>query len=229
MNSSLWLALALGLRHGTDPDHLMAIDGLSRIRPRSTNGLLFALGHGLVVTALAVGVGNLLAHKLASLGPWILIGLGIVNFWKLCRPPASLIKTRNEPVFAQPFLLGMVMAAGFETSSQLAALIVSGEGNPWLVGGSFSSGMVLVDGLDGYLAASTTGLAVSGARNALLASRTLGVLVVIFSLGLGLAELVGVAINPYALPLGLTLFVVVVVVRLWARRGTRNTRQSICW
>jgi nickel/cobalt transporter (NiCoT) family protein len=51
MNSTLWIALALGLRHATDPDHLTAIDGLSRMRPRATNGLLFALGHGLVVTS----------------------------------------------------------------------------------------------------------------------------------------------------------------------------------
>jgi high-affinity nickel-transport protein len=60
MNSALILALGLGVRHGTDPDHLTAIDGLSRIRPSAANGLLFALGHGAVVTMLAVGVGELI-------------------------------------------------------------------------------------------------------------------------------------------------------------------------
>ena len=41
----------------TDPDHLAAIDGLTRIRPRAMNGVFFALGHGLVVILLAVGIG----------------------------------------------------------------------------------------------------------------------------------------------------------------------------
>jgi len=226
MNSSLWLALALGLRHGTDADHLTAIDGLSRIRPRATNGLFFALGHGLIVTVLAVGVGHMLAARLAPLGPWILIGLGVANFWKVFRPPPAFLKATKEPIFTQPLLLGMAMAAGFETASQLAALMIAGQGNPWLAGGIFSSGMVLVDGLDGYLAASTIGLAVGGQRNARIASRVLGVLVVMFSLSLGLAELLGVAINQFALPLGLTLFVIVVAIRLWARRDSKNTRQN---
>jgi high-affinity nickel-transport protein len=55
VNSTLVLAFVLGVRHGTDPHHLTAIDGLSRLRPRPTNGLLFAIGHGSVVTLLAAG------------------------------------------------------------------------------------------------------------------------------------------------------------------------------
>ena len=86
MNSTLWIALALGLRHGTDPDHLTAIDGLSRLRPRATNGLLFALGHGLVVTLLAAGVGHVAAGRIDFLGPWMLILIGVVTLWKLLRP-----------------------------------------------------------------------------------------------------------------------------------------------
>jgi high-affinity nickel-transport protein len=38
MNAVAVVGLALGMRHGTDPDHLAAIDGLTRIRPRGTNG-----------------------------------------------------------------------------------------------------------------------------------------------------------------------------------------------
>ena len=49
----------------------------------------------------------------------------------------------------------MLLAAGFETASQFAALILTNQLNPWLVGAAFTSGMVIVDGLDGYLAAST--------------------------------------------------------------------------
>src|SRR5258706_15226717 len=60
-----WLALIavvflLGLKHGLDPDHLAAIDGLTRFnasrRPLLSrwSGLLFSAGHGVVVTAAAV-------------------------------------------------------------------------------------------------------------------------------------------------------------------------------
>src|SRR5258705_3357227 len=62
-----WLSLVavvflLGLKHGLDPDHLAAIDGLTRFnaanRPRLSrwSGLLFSAGHGLVVTLVAVAV-----------------------------------------------------------------------------------------------------------------------------------------------------------------------------
>jgi hypothetical protein len=51
--------------------------------------------------------------------------------------------------------------------------------------------MALVDGLDGYLAASTLNLAASGESNARAASRILGILVVLFAFGLGGAELMG--------------------------------------
>jgi nickel/cobalt transporter (NiCoT) family protein len=216
VNSTLLIAFALGVRHGTDPDHLTAIDGLSRIRPRASNGLLFAIGHGSVVTLLAAGVGRFVAGRVAFLGPWMLMLIGAVNLWKVCRP-APLSCVARRPIVAQPFLLGMLLAAGFETASQLSALILASEVNPWLFGAAFSSGMVLVDGLDGYLAASTLSLAARGDMNARIASRFLGIVVVIFSFGLGGAELVGYEINLYALPLGLMLFAVVIAIRIWAR------------
>src|SRR5438552_9160059 len=130
MNSTLWIALALGVRHGTDPDHLTAIDGLSRLRPRATNGLLFAIGHGSVVTLLAAGVGQVIAGRLAFLGPWMLILIGGVNLWKVVHPSSSRAGAR--PIVAQPFLLGVILAAGFETASQLSALMLAGQTNPWL-------------------------------------------------------------------------------------------------
>src|SRR5258705_12699980 len=79
MNSVLVLAFALGVRHGVDPDHLTAIDGLSRVRPRRANGLYFAIGHGLVVTALAAGFGRVLAGRAAFLGPLALVTIGLGN------------------------------------------------------------------------------------------------------------------------------------------------------
>lgn len=221
MKSVLIIAFALGMRHGTDPDHLTAIDGLSRIRPRATNGLYFALGHGLVVTALAVGVGQAVAGRFAFMGPWILFLIGFVNLWKVFRvsptPPAS-----KRPIVAQPFLLGMLLAAGFETASQLAVLVLAAQTNPWLLGLAFCGGMVVVDGFDGYLAASTQNLATTGETNAIIASKLLGILVVFFSFSLGGAELLGFELDRFALPLGLALFASVIAIRVWARTGSRS-------
>jgi len=148
----------------------------------------------------------------------LLILIGAVNLWKVARPsPPPLVVKR--PVVAQPFILGMLLAAGFETASQLSALILADQANPWLLGAAFSGGMALVDGLDGYLAASTLTLAAIGQTKARTASRLLGILVVVFSFGLGGAELLGVDVNQFALPLGLVLFAIVIGVRIWVRAG----------
>jgi high-affinity nickel-transport protein len=225
MNSTLIIGFALGLRHGADPDHLTAIDGLSRIRPRSTNGLYFALGHGLVVTLLAVGIGKALAGRTEFLGPWLLIIIGAVTLWRLLRssPPQSRIK---RPIVAQPFLLGMILAAGFETASQLSALVLAGRTNPLLLGLVFSAGMVVVDGIDGYLAASTQNLASAGLSPARNASRMLGILVVVFSFVLGGGELLGLDLDGIALPLGIGLFVILTGFRIWARSGPGQTPED---
>lgn len=215
MNPVLLLGFALGLRHGTDPDHLAAIDGLTRLRPRPTNGLFFALGHGFVVVLLAVGVGQILANRLSFLGPWTLIIIGAINLWRLLSNSKTTVARR--PAVGQPLLLGMLLAAGFETSSQLSALILAGEGNPWLLGAVFSLGMVVVDGIDGALAAATQRQAASGASRAITCSRALGVIVVIFSFGLGFSELAGFELDRAALPIGIGLFIAVVGIRIWAR------------
>ena len=63
--SGLVPMFVFGLRHGLDPDHIACIDGLTR---RALNhehdhahwiGTLFALGHGLLVTGIAVGMSQL--------------------------------------------------------------------------------------------------------------------------------------------------------------------------
>ena len=161
MNAIAVMGLALGMRHGTDPDRLGAIDGLARIRPRTTNGIYFALGHALVVMLFAMRIGHFLASRLAFAGPWSLIVIGLVNLWRLF-PGAAAPRIRSRPIVVQPLLLGMLLAAGFKTASQLSALILAGQGSAWLLGVAFSFGMVLVDGLDGYLAASTQRLAAIG-------------------------------------------------------------------
>jgi nickel/cobalt transporter (NiCoT) family protein len=224
MNPLAVMSLALGMRHGADPDHLAAIDGLARIRPRATNGLYFALGHIVVVMLLAIGIGHFLASRFAFVGPWSLIVIGVVNLWRLLREaPAPPIK---RPVIVQPFLLGMLLAVGFETASQLSALILAGQGTAWLLGLAFSFGMVLVDGLDGYFAASTQRLAVIGQARAKAASRILGIIVVIFAFGLGGAELLGTELASIELPLGISLFATVLGIRIWARSKGPATRDA---
>src|SRR2546426_11580890 len=62
MTGLIGLVFALGLRHGFHPDHLVAIDGLTRssarVRPGMSrwSGLFFSLGHGAVVTLVGLGV-----------------------------------------------------------------------------------------------------------------------------------------------------------------------------
>lgn len=80
-----------------------------------------------------------------------------------------------------------------------------------------STEMVLVDGIDGSLAASTQSLAAIGQTNALRASKMFGVIIVIFSFGLGGAELIVIELDRFILPLGVGLFAVVIGIRIWAR------------
>jgi nickel/cobalt transporter (NiCoT) family protein len=215
----LALAVALGLRHGVDPDHLSAIDALSRLRPSRWNGVIFALGHGFVVTLLAVGIGGLLARTVAPYAPWLLIALGMTNLWRLFRPAVH----RRHPLDAQlaqtsPLLLGVLFGAGFETSSQLSVLFLAGSLSPFVVGAVFTIGMVLVDGVDGYMASRTQTHAMAGGLSARRSSRALGILVVISSFLLGGAELLNLNIDALALPIGITLFVVVLGIRILALR-----------
>jgi len=169
---------------------------------------------------LAAGIGHVIAGRFAFIGPWTLILIGGANLWRIFCAPQLPVSVKR-PIVAQPFLLGMLLAAGFETASQLSAMILAGQTNAWLLGTFFSCGMLLVDGLDGYLAASTQQLAAIGQANAKAASRLLGILVVIFSLGLGGAELASMNLDRFALPLGLTLFVTVIGIRVWARSSSR--------
>jgi high-affinity nickel-transport protein len=215
----LTLAIALGLRHGVDPDHLAAIDGLSQLRPSKWNGVVFAIGHGVVVTLLAVGMGDLLARLIGPYAPWLLILLGGVNLWRLGSPVTHHHQRLSHFARSSPLVLGVLFGAGFETASQLSALMLAADINPWVLGILFSAGMVLVDGVDGYLASRTQSQAMTGGHRAVRASRALGVFVVIFSFGLGGAELLKLDVDRIALPLGCALFVYLIALRVWTLRA----------
>ena len=90
------LVFALGLRHGLDPDHLVAIDGLTRSTRSRWCGLFFSLGHGVVVTLIGVAVALAASDRqapawLEQTGAGISIGvllvLGFANLALVLRAP----------------------------------------------------------------------------------------------------------------------------------------------
>src|SRR5215471_866581 len=111
----LTLVGPLCLRHGVDPDHLAAIDGLSRVHPSRWNGVLFAAWHGALVTLLAVGVGGLLAGKLEPYAPWLLIFLGVLNLWRIRKAATHRHSRFFGLQISSPLVLGILFGAGFET------------------------------------------------------------------------------------------------------------------
>jgi high-affinity nickel-transport protein len=153
-----WLALIamvfmLGLKHGVDPDHLAAIDGLTRFnagrRPLVSrwSGLLFSAGHGVVVTSVAIAVATVSTHSKApewldDTGTWISIAfltlLGAVNFVAVVRTPKGEVvrpvgmKSRlfsrftevDHPIFIAA--VGAAFAISFDTISQAVLFSITG-------------------------------------------------------------------------------------------------------
>lgn len=183
--SSLILMFMLGLRHGFDPDHIAMIDSMAyralEQRPRLAPwmGTLFALGHGLTVTAIAVALGALagefalpatLQTVLDCLPAALLLLVGTLNLRSLLRrddyQPEGL-KTRLLPArlrnSSHPLavvMVGVLFALVFDTATQAAAWgyaasagagANSGTATALLAGLVFTGGMVLTDTLDGRL------------------------------------------------------------------------------
>jgi len=154
-----WLALVgvvflLGLKHGLDPDHLAAIDGLTRFNARERpalsrwSGLLFSAGHGVVVTLVAIAVATVATEWkapswLENAGTWIsiafLAALGIANLAAVVRTPrgeivrAVGVRGRLFERFMRvehPVLVAAVGAAfalSFDTISQAVLFSITGS------------------------------------------------------------------------------------------------------
>ncbi len=177
MITSAFTVFVLGLRHGADPDHLAAIDNLTRNcigrSPRLARfaGTLFAGGHALMVLAIALLVGYLggrfVAHSrlVESIGTWIsiivLLLVAAVNLRQLWHGAADGpmgVKTRLVPAALRAsssgwaaFAVGVLFGFGFETSSQIAAYAIafgSDTLGALLIGSMFCLGMVCTDTLD---------------------------------------------------------------------------------
>lgn len=181
IGASAFAVFALGLRHGADPDHLAAIDNLTRNslqrHPRLSKfaGTLFACGHAVMVLAIALLVGFLGSRSAAhgalieTAGTWVSIAvlllLGVANLLALRdpEPRASGLRARLVPrVFrssthawmAMP--VGFLFGVGFETSSQIAAYAIvfgsqAGIAGSLLIGAAFCLGMACTDTLDSLL------------------------------------------------------------------------------
>jgi len=243
-----WLALAslvflLGLKHGFDPDHLVTIDGMARFnavrRPRLSrlSGLLFSLGHGAVVTLVAILVATVVAEWRAP--EWLeLTGAGISILFLLMLAAAnlvavfrahpgevvqtvglksrllgSLVETSHPAVIAA---VGAAFALSFDTISQAMLFSIAGSSVAgWMfaamLGLVFTAGMVTTDSLNGF---TMSKLIYRADRRAAVASRIMGVAVALLSIaiaGLGLAKLYWPAVGEKLENLGLAPGVAVVL------------------
>lgn len=159
--TSAFSVFVLGLRHGADPDHLAAIDNVTRNAHKRMPllsrfaGAFFAGGHSVMVLSLA-GVVGVLSSNLASrfsaietVGAWlsisILLLMAAINLFQLRRNridrfegvktkliPLALRKATN-PLVAIP--IGLLFGLGFETSSQIATYATALSANNGFTGG----------------------------------------------------------------------------------------------
>lgn len=210
----LLLMFVLGLRHGLDPDHIACIDGLTwralnhSHRHAGWIGTLFALGHGLLVTVIAVVVSRLALHfdppALAMrIFEWVptalLLLVGTLNLrmllrvgesyapmgWKMGLIPGRL---RRHTSAWSVVLIGVLFATVFDTATQAAAwgYVASnkdgGSAAALLAGLVFTAGMMVTDTLDGRIVC-RIGRGLEGVAAARRVRRTLGWLIVAISFG----------------------------------------------
>jgi high-affinity nickel-transport protein len=182
-----WTALCaviflLGVKHGFDADHLATIDGLTRFnaraRPRlaARCGMLFSLGHGAVVIAVALATSGF-AHRwqvpgwLEVSGAWIsvalLTALGAINLRAVFSTPAGTVvqtvplkgrwlgrlQRSSDPLSIAA--VGALFALSFDTFSQAVLFAVAGArfggaGQAAILGTCFMAGMLATDGINGW-------------------------------------------------------------------------------
>lgn len=236
-------------------DGLARVNALARPALARYCGALFSLGHGAVVCLIAVAVGSSrqqwnFPDWLDALGNGIsiftLLALGLANLWMAFTASAD---STNAPVGFKARLLGplgrttgahgvllvgALFAVSFDTLSQtamfsMAALHFGGTRHALLLAGTFVTGMLMTDGLNGLWIAR---LLRRAGRDAGLAARVMGG--VVGSLGLTVAawEAARLALPSFAtwsegrdVALGLAVIGVVLLASL-AVRGLRPVAQS---
>jgi high-affinity nickel-transport protein len=173
------LLLALGFRHGLDPDHIAAVDGMTRLRHKGSaywkarlTGFQFACGHSLTIllaTFVFYMYGIQLPEWLDAVGLWIstffLVWLAYRNL-KFCFSGIDDHHHAGSPVqrkilqalgpFAHPMGVGFGFAISFDSLAQAGLMAAKGHE----LGGlfaiiamalSFGIGMTLADTSNGLL------------------------------------------------------------------------------
>jgi len=206
-----WTALAslvfiLGMRHGLDADHLVAIDGLTRLNAAGNAslarwcGALFSLGHGLVVVLIAILIAGLAAsfappRWLEDVGAWVsiafLLALGVLNAMAVVTTradePVRLVGVKarlgtwltraNRPLVVAA--VGGLFALSFDTVSQAALFAVTASQFGG-VGHALALGALFTLGMllvDGANGVWIFRLTVRANRRALIASRVFAIVV----------------------------------------------------
>ncbi|HEY9064265.1 MAG TPA: hypothetical protein VIO33_04730 [Burkholderiaceae bacterium] len=177
----LALFLLLGLRHGIEPDHIAAIDGLTlraidkHERHAPWTGALFALGHGAAIAVLAIAVSLFAAaitlpEKLLAVIDWLpmilLLLLGMWNLRALLAPgpyqPTSLrmklmpARLRERTDVWATVAIGVLFALVVDTLAHVSAWSVfathrGGWSAGVLAGALFSAGMLITSTADSQL------------------------------------------------------------------------------
>ena len=200
------IVFVLGLKHGFDADHLATIDGLTRFNARANPrmarfcGVLFSLGHGAVVTVIALAVSALAVRSevpqwLQAFGAWVsvafLAALGLLNIHAVLRAhPAHIVQPQGlKGRFlggltraASPglvALVGALFAISFDTISQAALFALTathfgGWQHALMLGLLFMLGMLLTDGINGLW---ISRLILRADQIALVASRVMSLVV----------------------------------------------------
>lgn len=228
--SLLILTFVLGMKHGFDADHLATIDGLTRFnarqRPRLARycGAWFSLGHGAVVTLIALAVASLAGQWAvpewfgvlgAAISIFFLLALGGLNLAAVLRAgpdevvqPVGLkgrllggLQRASHPLAVA--LVGALFALSFDTLSQaaffaLTATRFGGWQTALLLALLFTSGMLLTDALNGLWIAR---LIARADQVALVASRVMALVVSGISLlvaAFGAARLLSPAVDAWS-------------------------------
>jgi high-affinity nickel-transport protein len=173
------LLLALGFRHGLDPDHIAVVDGMTRLRHQGSaywqarlTGFQFAAGHSLTILLATLAFylyGIQLPEWLDSVGLWIstffLVWLAYRNF-KFCFSGNDHHHHNGSPLqrkvlqalgpLAHPMGVGFGFAISFDSLAQAGLMAAKGHE----LGGfvaivamalSFGLGMMLADSSNGLL------------------------------------------------------------------------------
>jgi high-affinity nickel-transport protein len=171
------LVFALGLKHGFDPDHLVAIDGMTRSSKSRWCGLFFSLGHGVAVTLIGVIVALAatewqapawLEQTGAMISISVLLTLGVANLLAVLRTPVGnrvaliglrgrwltdrLARASHPAVIAS---VGAAFAVSFDTVSHALAFSLTGATMAGalfatVLGLIFTLGMVVTDTVNGW-------------------------------------------------------------------------------